>query len=91
MINHDILKTIVGYTLISISIFGFLLALNYLFSWGWFEGGFSIPTRAKSLLLDDAGGYYSKGEPINITSGVFIFYGLCAIAGCLLLAKSNRN
>lgn len=90
MINHEFFKAVLGYTLISVSIFGIVLSLNYLFSWGWFEDGFSITTRG-GLFLDNEGGSYTKGKAIDITSGIFTFYGLCAIAGCLILTNSNRK
>ena len=68
-------KMILGYILISFSIFGGFVSLTFLFDLGWIHGDFIFFGRG------NAGG----------ASNTPIFYGLSAIAGAMLLASINKE
>lgn len=75
MKNIEKTKMILGYILISFSIFGGFVSLTYLFDLGWIHYDFLFfgPT--------------SDGGASNTP----IFYGLSAIAGAMLLASVTKE
>lgn len=75
MKNMEKTKMILGYILISFSIFGGFVSLTYLLDLGWIQGDF--------LFF----GPWSKGGASNTP----IFYGLSAIAGAMLLASVTKE
>ena len=75
MKNIEKTKMILGYILISFSIFGGVVSLTYLFDLGWIHDDFLL------FGTSHAGG----------ASNTPVFYGLSAIAGAMLLASVTKE